>query len=252
MSSPVASPHRLNAVITGGAKGIGLAIARRLAADGAAIALIGRDAEALERAAHELAAQHAVADVTEHAALRDAIASFGCCDILVNNAGAAVSMPFLKHQRDDFESMLAINLLAAVNACQAVLPAMRERGFGRIVNIASTAGLKGYPYAAAYVAAKHALVGLTRALALETVRDGVTVNAVCPGFTDTELTVRASANIAAVTGRSVQDARAALAASNPALRLVRPEEVAETVAFLCRRDASAITGQTIAVACGEV
>ncbi|HEY3845763.1 MAG TPA: SDR family NAD(P)-dependent oxidoreductase [Acetobacteraceae bacterium] len=239
-------------LITGGAKGIGLAIARRFAADGAAVALIGRDVAALECAANELSARYAVADVTDYAALRDAIALLGPCDILVNNAGAALSKPFVKHTAHDFQSMLAVNLLSAVTACQAVLPAMRERGFGRVVNIASTAGLKGYAYVTAYVAAKHALVGFTRALALETVKDGITVNAVCPGFTDTDMVTRAVVTIAAAGGRSPQEAREKLASGNPAGRLVRPEEVADTVAFLCRRDASAMTGQAIAVACGEV
>jgi NAD(P)-dependent dehydrogenase (short-subunit alcohol dehydrogenase family) len=242
----------LCALITGGAKGIGLAIARRLAADGASITLIGRDATALQRAARELGARYRVADVTDDAALRDAIAALSTCDILVNNAGGALSKPFARHDLSDFRSMLDVNLLGAVNACQAVLPGMRTRGFGRIINIASTAGLKGYAYVTAYVAAKHALVGFTRALALETVRDGVTVNAVCPGFTDTDLVGRAAANIAESTGRSIEDARQTLAANNPAGRLVQPEEVAEVVGFLCGPGASAITGQAIAVACGEV
>ena len=242
----------LCAVITGGAKGIGLAIARRLAADGTAIALIGRDATALQRAANEFGARYHVADITDHAASCEAVASFGACDILVNNAGGALSKPFADHDWADFQAMLDVNLLGAVTTCQAVLPGMRSRGFGRIINIASTAGLKGYAYVTAYVAAKHALVGFTRALALETVKQGITVNAVCPGFTDTDLVARATANIAANTGRSVEDARQALAANNPAGRLIQPEEVADAVAFLCRPGASAITGQAIAVACGEV
>jgi NAD(P)-dependent dehydrogenase (short-subunit alcohol dehydrogenase family) len=241
-----------SAIITGGAKGIGLAIARRLAADGISIALIGRDVAALERAATELRARFAVADVTHHAALREAFATLGPCDILVNNAGAAISKPFAKHAVADFETMLAVNLLSAVTGCQAVLPGMRARGFGRIVNIASTAGLKGYPYVTAYVAAKHALVGFTRALALETVQQGITVNAVCPGFTDTDMVARAVATIAAAGNRSPDEAREKLASGNPAGRLVRPEEVAEAVAFLCRTDAGAMTGQAIAVACGEI
>jgi NAD(P)-dependent dehydrogenase (short-subunit alcohol dehydrogenase family) len=148
--------------------------------------------------------------------------------------------------------MLEVNLLSAVVACPAVLPGMRAQRFGRIVNVSSTAGLKGYPYVAAYVASKHALVGLTRALAVETIKDGVTVNAICPGFTDTDMVARAATSIAAVTGRSPEKARTALASSNPAGRLVLPEEVAEAVAFLCQRRASAMTGQAIAVACGEV
>lgn len=242
----------MTTLITGGGKGIGLAIARRLAADGAKIALIGRDAVALKTAAAELDARYAAADVTDAAALRDAVASLGPCDILVNNAGAAISKPFARHTLDDFHAMLAVNLLAAVTGCQAVLPHMRAQGFGRIVNIASTAGLKGYPYVTAYVAAKHALVGFTRALALETINDGITVNAVCPGFTDTDMVARSVATIAAATGRSPQRALEQLASGNPSGRLVRPEEVAEAVAFLCRRDAGAMTGQAIAVACGEL
>ena len=148
--------------------------------------------------------------------------------------------------------MLAVNLLSAVTACQAVLPGMRARGFGRVVNIASTAGLKGYAYVTAYAAAKHAVIGFTRALALETVKDGITVNAVCPGFTDTDMLSRAVATIAAAGGGSQDEARGKLASANPAGRLVQPQEVAETVAFLCRREANAMTGQAIAVAYGEV
>lgn len=240
------------AIVTGGAKGIGLAIARRLAADGAAILLIGRDVAALKRAGGELGARYAEADVTDEAALRETIASFGPCDILVNNAGAAISKPFAKHTVSDFQAMLGVNLLSAVAACQAVLPGMRQRGFGRIVNIASTAGLKGYAYVTAYAAAKHALVGFTRALALETVKDGITVNAVCPGFTDTDMLAGAVTTIAAAGGRSPEQAREMLASSNPAGRLVQPDDVAEAVAFLCRHDARAMTGQAIAVAYGEV
>ena len=242
----------LHALVTGGAKGIGLAVARRLAADGAAISLLGRDAAALNTAASELGADQAVADVTDRDALRRAITSLPSCDILVNNAGGAVSKPFLKHKPKDWQAMLAVNLMGAVAACQAVLPGMRERRFGRIVNVASTAGLKGYPYVTAYVAAKHALVGFTRALALETARDGITVNAICPGFADTEMTARSVAAIVAASGRSADEARGLLARSNPAGRLIAPEEVAEAAAFLCRRESGAMTGQAIAIACGEL
>ncbi len=242
----------LTALVTGGAKGIGLAIARRLAADGAALSLIGRDGVVLARAAAELNARQAVADVTDAAALSTAIAGLPPCAILVNNAGAAVSKPFLRHELADFEAMLRINLFAAVTACRLVLPGMRACGFGRIVNVASTAGLKGYPYVTAYVAAKHALVGFTRALALETAKDGVTVNAVCPGFADTDMTARAVADIVAASGRTPEAARAELARNNPMQRLIAPEEVAEAVAFLCRRKSGVVTGQAIVVAGGEI
>lgn len=240
------------ALITGGAKGIGLAIARRMAQDGVALALIGRDHVALQTAAQELDAAYQVADVTQPAALTAAIAQIGPCDILVNNAGSASSQPFLKSGPDDWAAMIAVNLTSAFTTCQALLPHMLARGWGRIVNIASTAGLKGYAYTASYTAAKHGLIGLTRALAVELAKTGVTVNSVCPGFTDTDLVLRASQSIAQHTGRSETDAKTMLAQYNPQGRLVTPQEVAEAVAFLCREDASAITGQSIVVAGGEV
>ena len=181
-----------------------------------------------------------------------AFARLGAVDILVNNAGAAESAPFAKTGLDMLERMLAVNLKAAFFCTQAVLPGMLAAKAGRIVNIASTAGLTGYPYVSAYVAAKHALVGLTRALALETARSGVTVNAVCPGFTDTDLVARAVETITAKTGRSTEAARAELAKTNPMGRLVTPQEVASAVAYLCLPGAGAVTGQAIVVAGGEV
>ena len=216
------------------------------------MALLGRDRDALQDAAAALGAAWEVADVTQPEMLTAAIARLGPCDILVNNAGAASSQPFLKSTPHDLAAMIAVNLTSTFVACHGVLPHMLASGWGRIVNIASTAGLKGYAYTASYTAAKHGVVGLTRALAIEFAQTGVTVNTVCPGFTDTDLVRRASETIAQQTGRSEADAKAALARYNPQGRLVTPEEVAEAVAFLCSDAASAMTGQSIVVAGGEV
>jgi NAD(P)-dependent dehydrogenase (short-subunit alcohol dehydrogenase family) len=258
-AQPLAGQH---ALVTGGGSGIGAAIAAELARRGARISLVGRRAAPLAeqcgRIAYDFAAEcrHEVADVTDPAAVSRAFAALGekggAVDILVNNAGAAESAPFLKTDPALLDRMLAVNLRGAFLCAQAALPAMLTAGRGRIVNIASTAGVTGYAYVAAYCAAKHALIGLTRALAREVARGGVTVNAVCPGYTDTALVERAVATIAGKTGRSAEEARAGLAATNPMGRLVLPEEVASTVAWLCSPDADAITGQAIVVAGGEV
>ncbi len=240
------------ALVTGGAKGIGRAIADRLTACGASLTLLGRDGAALRAAGDALGAHHLVADVTDHAALGQAIETAGPFDILVNNAGGATSRPFVESDVAEFQAMLSLNLLSAVAGSRAVLPGMIARGWGRIVTIASTAGLKGYAYTTAYCAAKHAVIGLTRALALETAQSGVTVNAVCPGFTDTDLVRRATEVIVRRTGRTEQAARDALARSNPQNRLIQPVEIAETVIFLCGAQAAGITGQSLALAGGEV
>jgi len=247
-----------HALVTGGSRGIGAAIAAELAQAGARLSLFGRDAERLQAQARRLGegVHTEVCDVSEPEAVARAIqraeAVLGPVRILVNNAGQAESQPFLKTDRALWERMLSVNLTGAFLCTQAVLPGMLRAGGGRIVNIASTAGLKGYPYVAAYCAAKHGLIGLTRSLALELARKNITVNAVCPGFTETELLQASLTQIVQKTGRSPDEARAELTKTNPQGRLVTPQEVAQAVLWLCLPGSAAINGQAIAVAGGEV
>ncbi|HEX2554105.1 MAG TPA: SDR family NAD(P)-dependent oxidoreductase [Microvirga sp.] len=245
-----------HALVTGGSRGIGRAVAAALIGAGATVTILGRDRAALDRAVAEGAAHAALAtDVTDAHALERAAADAagrGPVDILVANAGGAVSAPFAKSDAALFHRMLDVNLMGVVNAARAVLRPMTERGFGRIVTVASTAGLKGYPYVSAYCAAKHAVVGFVRALALETATTGVTVNAVCPGFTDTDLVAESLERIVAKTGRSREAALAELVKHNPQGRLIDPQEVADAVLWLCGDSARSVTGQAIAVAGGEV
>lgn len=249
----------LHAVVTGGGSGIGAAVARELLQRGARVTLMGRDLARLQAQREQLAALGPVAeqrcDVGDEASVQAAFvaaaADAGPVDILVNNAGQAQTAPFVKTSLAQWQQMLQVNLTGTFLCTQQVAAGMAVRGFGRIINIASTASLKGYAYVSAYCAAKHGVLGLTRALALEMAKKGVTVNAVCPGYTETELVEQAVANIVAKTGRSEAEARAQLASSNPQGRLVQPDEVAQTVAWLASRGAAAINGQAIAVCGGE-
>lgn len=243
-----------HAVVTGASRGIGLAVARTLAAHGARVTLMARDEATLAAAAQSTdgALDWQVVDVADADSVAAAFARAGTVDILVNNAGQAASAPFGRTDAALWQRMLDVNLTGAYHCIQAALPGMVDKGWGRIVNVASTAGLTGYRYVAAYCAAKHGLVGLTRALALEVAAKGVTVNAVCPGFTDTDIVRDAVANIVRATGRTEDDARAELASANPQGRLVQPDEVAHAVAWLCMPGASALNGQAVAVAGGEV
>jgi NAD(P)-dependent dehydrogenase (short-subunit alcohol dehydrogenase family) len=246
-----------HALITGGGTGIGAAIAVRLGGAGARITVVGRRPEPLQKVAGGLKTAQAVPfDVTDEAEVEEGLATatghFGPVDILVNNAGAAESSPFDRTTVGTWRAMLEVNLTGTFLVSREVLPAMVERGWGRIVSIASTAGLKGYAYVAAYCAAKHGVVGMTRSLALEVARNGVTVNAVCPGYTETELLAESVAGITAKTGASEDEARTQLLESNPQGRFVSPEEVAEAAAWLVGPNTDAINGQTIAVAGGEV
>jgi NAD(P)-dependent dehydrogenase (short-subunit alcohol dehydrogenase family) len=255
MSFPLAGKV---AVVTGAGRGIGAAIAAALSHQGAGVALIGRDAARLEKQAAELSADALVApaDITDPDSLHQAFAKirerFPRIDILVNNAGQAESAPFSRTDLALWNRMLAVNLTGTYLCIHEVLPAMLKQNYGRIVNIASTGGLVGYAYVSAYCAAKHGVIGLTRALALETARTAVTVNAICPGYAETDIVVKAIANIVAKTGKTETEARAALTSHNPQGRTVLPEEVANAVLWLCLPGSEAITGQPISVAGGEI
>ena len=247
-----------HAVVTGAARGIGAEIAQMLAAEGAVLTLLGRRRDALQTLAAELpGAGHGVvvADVSDPAQVNAAFAEAqarGPVDVLVNNAGQAETAPFAKMTLELWQRMLAVNLTGTFLCTQAALPGMLDAGRGRIVNIASTAGLKGYAYVSAYAAAKHGVIGLTRSLALEVAKKGITVNAVCPGYTETDILRDGIANVVAKTGMSEAEARAQFTAGNPQGRIVQPREVADAVRWLCGDAAASITGQSISVSGGEV
>ncbi|MBB1597635.1 SDR family NAD(P)-dependent oxidoreductase [Achromobacter sp. UMC46] len=249
-----------HALVTGGARGIGLASARALLARGARVTLLGRDGASLDAAADTLASlgqvQTVSADIADEASVRAAFAQaeteFGPVLVLVNNAGQAVSQRFDRTDAALWQQMIAVNLTGTFYCIQAALPGMLQAKWGRVINVASTAGLIGYGYVSAYCAAKHGVIGLTRSLALETAQKGVTVNAVCPGYTETDIVRGAVANIVDKTGMTPEAARAKLAERNPQGRLVQPEEVAETVAWLALPASASINGQAIAVDGGEV
>lgn len=251
-------------LITGASRGIGAAIAQELGRGGAKLSLLARHLVAHPPAwlDTELRARCELleADVTSpdsiHRALGQAIRQHGPVHILVNNAGQAESRAIDAVDMAHWNHMLAVNLTGSLHCIRAALPSLREAASAeypaRIINVASTAGLQGYPQVSAYVAAKHGLVGLTRALALELARQHITVNAVCPGYTDTALAAQAVENLVLRAGRSTAEAQAMLTARNPQRRLVRPEEVAAAVGWLCHPDSAAVNGQSIVIDGGEV
>jgi NAD(P)-dependent dehydrogenase (short-subunit alcohol dehydrogenase family) len=252
----VGLPHSPHAVVTGAARGIGREIASTLTRAGALVTALGRQSSALDELVAEGAARSCVlADVTDQAAVDAAVREAAVrapIDILIANAGAAESAAFARSDAALFKRMIDVNLMGVVHSIQAALPSMRERPFGRIVVIASTAGLKGYAYVSAYAAAKHAAIGLVRSLALELATTRITVNAVCPGFTDTDLVAGSIDTIMKKTGRDRTQAISELTRHNPQGRLITPAEVADTVLWLCGENAAAVTGQAIVVAGGEI
>lgn len=249
-----------HALITGAGSGIGAAIAMTLAGNACRVSLLGRRLDALEATAASIGRpDHClslVCDVTDEASVGQAFdqaeARFGEVDILVNCAGAAPTAAFHKLDARQWQQVMDVNLNGVFHCCARAIGPMRTRGSGRIINIASTASLKGYAYVSAYCAAKHGVLGLTRALALETATLGITVNAVCPGYTDTDIIRDAVATIVTRTGRSEEDALQQFTRTNPQGRLIEPEEVADTVRWLCSDSARSITGQAISVSGGEI
>ena len=246
-----------HALVTGGGRGIGRAIAGALSAAGASVTVLGRGEATLRDAVAKGEAKgFAVADVTDESALgaeiKRAANARGPVDILVANAGGAESAPFTETAPSQFRQMFELNVMGVVHSTRAVLTGMMARKSGRVVAIASTAGMRGYGYVSAYCTAKHAVVGLVRSLAIETAASGVTVNAVCPGYTDTEMMRDSLSRIVEKTGRTPEQAQAAILKNNPLGRLVKPQEVAAAVLYLCSPDAAAVTGTTLVVAGGEL
>jgi NAD(P)-dependent dehydrogenase (short-subunit alcohol dehydrogenase family) len=255
---PLSGRH---AVVTGGTRGIGAAIARGLAGHGADVTIMARDRAQLERMVGDLRKEFhgkfcAIgADVTDAVDVRRGFAAcreqLGEVDILINNAGTVESGRFVELALEDWQRMIDVNLTSVFLCSREVVGTMLDRGDGRIVNIASTAGIEGYPYVTAYTAAKHGVVGLTRALALETAGKGVTVNAVCPGFADTELLAETARKVAKRTGQPVEAIRAHYAASNRSGRLVSPTEVAAKAVWLCLLEQIAVTGRMFVIDGGD-
>ena len=240
------------ALVTGGGRGIGAACARELAAAGASVVVCGRKAADLEAVAKEIGGEAFVVDLLDRAATDAALAKLGKIDILVNNAGAAESAALDKTTDEMWDRIVELDATSPFRVVRALVPGMVKAGWGRVINIASNAGVSGYGYTAAYCAAKHAMVGFTRALAIDLARTGVTINALCPGWVDTALADEAVARIAEKTGRSTADAKKTLENMSPQRRMIEPAEVAHAAVMLCADAARGIHGQTLVIDGGAI
>lgn len=251
MNTPSLAGKRV--LITGGGSGVGANMALAFAEAGAEVIITGRRLQALEQVAAQHSAIHAIAaDVTDEASVQSLFAQAGWVDIVIANAGAAESASLAKTSLATWQNMLAVNLTGVFLTLREGLKQMQERHWGRLIVVASTAGLKGYAYVAPYAAAKHGAIGLVRSLALEVATQGITVNALCPGFLDTEMTERSVTNIMQKTGRSREQALIALTSTNPQQRLIQPSEVSSAALWLCTAGSEGINGQALAIAGGEV
>ncbi|MEO6773534.1 MAG: SDR family NAD(P)-dependent oxidoreductase [Kofleriaceae bacterium] len=240
------------ALVTGGGRGIGAACARELAAAGAHVVVCGRGAADLEAVAQAIGGEAFVVDLLDRAASDAALAKLGAVDILINNAGAAASAALDKTTDQMWDRILELDATSPFRVVRALAPAMIRAGWGRVINIASNAGVSGYGYTAAYCAAKHAMVGFTRALAIDLARTGVTINALCPGWVDTALAGEAVARIADKTGRSLAEAKQTLEQMSPQRRMIEPAEVAHAAVMLCAEAARGIHGQTLVIDGGAI
>jgi 3-hydroxybutyrate dehydrogenase len=240
------------ALVTGGGRGIGASIAKALAGAGARVLVCGRTKTEIDAVAKEIGGVAIPVDLTDRAKTDEMVASAGHVDVLVNNAGVAESAAIDRTTDALWDRIIELDTTAPFRLVRAFLPGMTKAGWGRIINIASNAGVSGYAYTAAYCAAKHAMVGMTRALAIDLARTGVTINALCPGWVETQMADEAVTRIAQKTGRTLDEARTTLASMSPQRRMIAPEEVAHAALMLCHHDARGIHGQTIVIDGGAV